>query len=180
MILYLPGRRGREKEKERNLHRLFLTRLQPGTRPQPRHVPWPGIELATFPFAGWWPTHTSWGWMKLLRPSTLWITPRTSQILTFSSLLPWMVYSNMCVLTGGSGQFPTIFFPAPYLLGSGCIGSMVSHVLFHLSVVSLAATRVACQSQAKMKSVSYCMEKNVTDFFANSVYLSYGHICHVR
>ena len=154
--------------------------LQPGTRPQPRHVPWPGIELATFPFAGWWPTHTSWGWMKLLRPSTLWITPRTSQILTFSSLLPWMVYSNMCVLTGGSGQFPTIFFPAPYLLGSGCIGSMVSHVLFHLSVVSLAATRVACQSQAKMKSVSYCMEKNVTDFFANSVYLSYGHICHVR
>ena len=25
--------------------------------PQPRHMPWPGIELVTFPYAGWHPTH---------------------------------------------------------------------------------------------------------------------------
>ena len=30
-----------------------LPHIQQGTGPQPRHVPWPGIEPTTFQFAGW-------------------------------------------------------------------------------------------------------------------------------
>ena len=50
---------GREKEKERDTdvrekHRLVASRMHPdwGLNSQPRHVPRPGIELATFCFAG--------------------------------------------------------------------------------------------------------------------------------
>ena len=47
------GGRGRETLMwERNINWLPLACPQPGTWPQPRHVPWPGIEPVTFQFAG--------------------------------------------------------------------------------------------------------------------------------
>ena len=49
---------GREGEKEQEKHLLAASRMCPdwGLNPQPRHLPWPGIELATFHFVGWCPT----------------------------------------------------------------------------------------------------------------------------
>ena len=50
--------KGRKKQRERNIdvrgkHRSLASCLQPNRGPglQPRHVPWPGIKLATFHFA---------------------------------------------------------------------------------------------------------------------------------
>ena len=60
--LFLESGEGRAKGREninvREKHRLVASRIYPDQRlnPQPRHVPWLGIELLTFHFAGWCPT----------------------------------------------------------------------------------------------------------------------------
>ena len=43
---------GREKERETLTGCLSHVYCVLGTDPQPRHVPWPGIELVTFRFMG--------------------------------------------------------------------------------------------------------------------------------
>ena len=60
-ILFIFRERGMEGEK----HRLVASHmhLNQGLKPQPGHVPWQGIELATFCFAGQCPTN----WAMLLR-----------------------------------------------------------------------------------------------------------------
>ena len=59
-IYFLERREGREKKKERNIYvqeiyQLVAPNWGPGT--YPRHVPWLGIEPATFWFAGWHSIH---------------------------------------------------------------------------------------------------------------------------
>ena len=55
MYLFLKRGEGREKEREKNIDWLPLTLM--GIGQQPRHVPWPGIELGTFYFVGQHTTH---------------------------------------------------------------------------------------------------------------------------
>ena len=62
------------EERNRNIdvrekHQLAASQTCPDRilNPQPRHVPWPGIELATFWFAGQHPTH----WATLIRAEDL-------------------------------------------------------------------------------------------------------------
>ena len=53
IYLLLERGEGRETERERNINVwLLLASLSPGTCPQPRHVPWLGIEPVTFLFVG--------------------------------------------------------------------------------------------------------------------------------
>ena len=56
------GKGGRKRGREtsmckRSIDQLPLACPQPEPGLQPRHVPWPRIKSATFPFVGWHPTH---------------------------------------------------------------------------------------------------------------------------
>ena len=54
IYLFLDGGESREKERERNINWLPLAPAPiEGPAPQPRHVPWLGMEPVTFRFAGW-------------------------------------------------------------------------------------------------------------------------------
>ena len=65
MYLFIFREKGREGERqgeisvwERNINWLLLATCPNwGPGPQLMHVPWPGIELAIFHFAGWHPIH---------------------------------------------------------------------------------------------------------------------------
>ena len=59
-IYFLEVGEGREKEKVRNIDVLVASPMDSirGLNPQPRHVPWPGIDPVTFPFVGWCPTES--------------------------------------------------------------------------------------------------------------------------
>ena len=59
---------GREGEK----HQSVASCMHPdwGLNLQPRNVPWPGIELVTFCFAGWCPTN----WATLVRAAHTFLT----------------------------------------------------------------------------------------------------------
>ena len=61
--------RGRETSMWERNHRSVASCTCPnwGLNPQPRHIPWPGIEPATFRFAGWHPTN----WATLTRAASL-------------------------------------------------------------------------------------------------------------
>ena len=60
VYLFLGRREGREKERESNINMwLPLTCPLLGPGPQPRHVPWLGIEPATLWFTGWCSIHLS-------------------------------------------------------------------------------------------------------------------------
>ena len=57
--------RWREREREGDKHLSVASCMCPeqGLNPQSRHVPWQGIKLGTFRFAGWHPTN----WTTLFR-----------------------------------------------------------------------------------------------------------------
>ena len=64
IYLLLERGEGREEEKEKNInvweiHPSVASCTPPNSRPgpQPRHVPWPGIEQVSFQFAGWHSIH---------------------------------------------------------------------------------------------------------------------------
>ena len=58
IYLFLERRKGREKERERNINVwLPLTGPHQGPGPQPRQVPWLGIEPVTLWFTGWRSIH---------------------------------------------------------------------------------------------------------------------------
>ena len=81
--LFLERGDGRGKERERNINWLLLAhapRLR--TSWQLRQVPWPGIELATFHFAGQYPTN--------------WATPVRARILSFKLHLIYGYRSFCC------------------------------------------------------------------------------------
>ena len=70
IYLFLEIGEEREKEREKKIcvkakHHLVSSWTCPnqGPGPQPRHVPWPGIEPATFHFVGWHSTN----WAALVR-----------------------------------------------------------------------------------------------------------------
>ena len=58
-ILFFYTERGREGRKEGEKHQSVASCTHPvqGWNLQPIHMSWPGIELATFRFAGWCPTN---------------------------------------------------------------------------------------------------------------------------
>lgn len=60
ICLFLERGEKREKEKERNTHRLPLVRSRTADQPAPSPVPRPGIELLTFHFVGRRPTTLVW------------------------------------------------------------------------------------------------------------------------
>ena len=54
LLTYFRQRRKGERERGREKHQLIASRMHPnwGLKPQPRHVPEPGIESTTFQFTG--------------------------------------------------------------------------------------------------------------------------------
>ena len=54
--LFLERGEGGQKKRQRNIQQLPLTLLQQGPCPKPRHVPWAGIQMTSFQFAGKRPT----------------------------------------------------------------------------------------------------------------------------
>ena len=51
---------GRERERNIDWLRLVCAPTRDWKNPQPRHVPWPGIEPVTFWFTGWRSSHSSY------------------------------------------------------------------------------------------------------------------------
>ena len=84
---------GRGKERERNVN-VWLPVVCPnwGPGPQPRHVPWLGIEPVTLWFTGWCSIH--------------WATP--ARALTLTSLLPTVISPNRGLL----GVSPHLCLPS--------------------------------------------------------------------
>ena len=89
IYLFLERREGRVREREKNNVREKLesaascTHPNLGQNPQPRHVPWPGIEQVTFCFAG----QHSTNWATLVRAS--WVSCVSSM-----ELYEFLVYSG--------------------------------------------------------------------------------------
>ena len=74
-LFFFNLERGERRKKEGEKHQCVRkTSIMPqlGTGPQPRHVLWPGIELATFCFIGW--------------HSTNWATPARAAISFFTRM----------------------------------------------------------------------------------------------
>ena len=90
--LFIFRKRGREGEKEGEKHwcvrktvRCLSYAHKRGPGLQPRHVPWPGIEPATFQLAGWRSVH--------------WATPDRAP-LTLTSLITTAHYHNQEINMG--------------------------------------------------------------------------------
>ena len=84
--LFILREKGREKEQERNtdMQKKYwsiacCTPPDQGPGPQPRHLPWQGIETVTFWFAGWYPTH----WAMPARPPVKFFKEIEQKILKF-------------------------------------------------------------------------------------------------
>ena len=91
--------RGRETSMwARNIDRLLLVGTpNRGPNPQPRHVPWPGVESATFPFSGWHPTNEA----SSVRASASSLSLKS--VVSFFLLLPlhsWVLPTFMEFLLG--------------------------------------------------------------------------------
>ena len=81
---YLFWGKGEGREKEGEKHRCGRDTSVPNWGPglQPRHVPWLGIELETFRFAGWHSTH--------------WAAPaRAKRNGLFTQKTPWMDFKGL-------------------------------------------------------------------------------------
>ena len=78
---YLFRERKREGERKGEKHGSVASHTCPnqGPGPQPRHVPWPGIQLMTFHFAVWQPTN--WAMLARAYPSLFSITVGDGQSL---------------------------------------------------------------------------------------------------
>ena len=109
-----------------------------GLNLQPRQVPWPGMELGTFCFAGWCPTNWAtpsglWGVLKLLIHFLV-IDP-----LKFSISF-WVSFGNLCLvgICDVSSKLPNwcTQFSTEFPCNSFYFCDIANYVLFFLILLS--------------------------------------------